>query len=120
MSTKHTESIFEILEISVSSAIYSLYWSRYGPRMPRSPEEIIHVRDLSTLIILFVKMWWCKEKGINFDPVPTDSHTVGQPWNLRPVISSTMSVASLIRGNEREMTITHRDFNTVVVCMQYY
>ena len=46
--------ILEILEISVSTAMYSLYWSKYGPRMPYSPEEMMHVRNHATLIILFV------------------------------------------------------------------
>lgn len=32
----------------------------------------------------------------------------------------TTSVASLIRGSEREMTITHRDLSIVIVSMQYY
>lgn len=53
-------------------------------KIPHSPEEKIHVGNEAVSVILSVKMWWWeilsrphKEKGLDFDPVPSDRHTVG-------------------------------------------
>lgn len=44
----------------------------------------MHVGNQAVSVILVVKMWWWetlsrphKEKGLDFDPVPSDSHPVG-------------------------------------------
>ena len=71
------------IEISMSSAISSLHWSKHGPKMPCSLEEMIYVRNHATSYSFCKSVdggryspGQARKRGLTLIEGPQESHTV--------------------------------------------